>query len=76
MPLIGVGLLYRHGYFRQSLSRDGWQQEHYPLLDPNELPVSLLREPDGTPCLVSLALPGGRCCARTSGWRGSAEYRC
>ncbi|MFJ2260681.1 alpha-glucan family phosphorylase [Streptomyces sp. NPDC087844] len=58
-PLIGVGLLYRHGYFRQSLSRDGWQQEHYPVLDPNELPVSLLREPDGTPAQVSLALPGG-----------------
>ncbi|WP_455360905.1 alpha-glucan family phosphorylase [Streptomyces sp. SYSU K21746] len=59
-PLIGVGLLYRHGYFRQSLSRDGWQQEHYPVLDPNELPVSLLREDDGTPSRVSLALPGGR----------------
>ncbi|MCP3816859.1 alpha-glucan family phosphorylase [Streptomyces sp. A3M-1-3] len=59
-PLIGVGLLYRHGYFRQSLSRDGWQQEHYPVLDPNELPVSLLREEDGTPSRVSLALPGGR----------------
>ncbi|GHA51646.1 alpha-1,4 glucan phosphorylase [Streptomyces tauricus] len=59
VPLIGVGLLYRHGYFRQSLSRDGWQQEHYPVLDPNELPVSLLREPDGTPSQVSLALPGG-----------------
>ncbi|MCX5601377.1 glycosyltransferase family 1 protein [Streptomyces phaeochromogenes] len=60
VPLIGVGLLYRHGYFRQSLSRDGWQQEHYPVLDPNELPVSLLREPDGTPSQVSLALPGGK----------------
>ncbi|MFF0744054.1 alpha-glucan family phosphorylase [Streptomyces sp. NPDC004111] len=60
VPLIGVGLLYRHGYFRQSLSRDGWQQEHYPVLDPNELPVSLLREADGTPCRVALALPGGR----------------
>ncbi|MFI2347259.1 alpha-glucan family phosphorylase [Streptomyces sp. NPDC019443] len=60
VPLIGVGLLYRHGYFRQSLSRDGWQQEHYPLLDPNELPVSLLRESEGTPARVSLALPGGR----------------
>ncbi|MFI5802102.1 alpha-glucan family phosphorylase [Streptomyces sp. NPDC051561] len=60
VPLIGVGLLYRHGYFRQSLSRDGWQQEHYPVLDPNELPVSLLREGDGTPSVVSLALPGGR----------------
>ncbi|GAA2513255.1 glycosyltransferase family 1 protein [Streptomyces longisporus] len=60
VPLVGVGLLYRHGYFRQSLSRDGWQQEHYPVLDPNELPVALVEEPDGTPAQVSLALPGGR----------------
>ncbi|MCX4765072.1 glycosyltransferase family 1 protein [Streptomyces sp. NBC_01275] len=60
VPLIGVGLLYRHGYFRQSLSRDGWQQEHYPVLDPNELPVTLLREADGSPARVSLALPAGK----------------
>ncbi|MFF6790054.1 alpha-glucan family phosphorylase [Streptomyces filamentosus] len=60
VPLIGVGLLYRHGYFRQSLGRDGWQQEQYPVLDPGELPVTLLREPDGTPARVTLALPGGR----------------
>ncbi|MFE5403834.1 glycosyltransferase family 1 protein [Streptomyces sp. NPDC056580] len=60
VPLIGVGLLYRHGYFRQSLSRDGWQQEHYPVLDPHELPVTQLEEADGTPARVSLALPGGR----------------
>ncbi|MFE6892298.1 alpha-glucan family phosphorylase [Streptomyces sp. NPDC057694] len=60
VPLIGVGLLYRHGYFRQSLSRDGWQQETYPVTDPNELPLSLLREPDGTPAHIALALPGGR----------------
>ncbi|TXS56984.1 alpha-glucan family phosphorylase [Streptomyces sp. t39] len=60
VPLIGVGLLYRHGYFRQSLSRDGWQQEHYPVLDPNELPLSLLREEDGSPARVTLALPAGR----------------
>ncbi|MET7362470.1 alpha-glucan family phosphorylase [Streptomyces sp. NPDC005562] len=59
-PLIGVGLLYRHGYFRQSLSRDAWQQEHYPVLDPNELPLALLREVDGTPATVALALPSGR----------------
>ncbi|MFE9776039.1 glycosyltransferase family 1 protein [Streptomyces sp. NPDC005931] len=59
-PLIGVGLLYRHGYFRQSLSRDGWQQEHYPVLDPNELPVVPLEEPHGTLSQVALALPGGR----------------
>ncbi|MFF9488506.1 glycosyltransferase family 1 protein [Streptomyces sp. NPDC014676] len=60
VPLIGVGLLYRHGYFRQSLSRDGWQQEHYPVLDPNELPLDQLEEPDGTPAQVTLALPGDR----------------
>ncbi len=60
VPLIGVGLLYRHGYFRQTLSRDGWQQEHYPVLDPNELPLTLLRETDGRPARVTLALPGGR----------------
>ncbi|MGW1225464.1 alpha-glucan family phosphorylase [Streptomyces sp. NPDC002530] len=60
VPLIGVGLLYRHGYFRQSLTRDGWQQEHYPVLDPNELPVTLVREADGTPSQVVLSLPGGR----------------
>ncbi|MFF9345876.1 alpha-glucan family phosphorylase [Streptomyces sp. NPDC014734] len=60
VPLVAVGLLYRHGYFRQSLSRDGWQQEHYPVLDPNELPLGLLREADGSPSRVVLALPGGR----------------
>ncbi|MEV0534943.1 alpha-glucan family phosphorylase [Kitasatospora sp. NPDC050463] len=60
VPLIGVGLFYRHGYFRQSLNRDGWQQERYPLLDPDELAVTLLREGDGAPCRIDLALPGGR----------------
>ncbi|MFI1963739.1 alpha-glucan family phosphorylase [Streptomyces pathocidini] len=60
VPLIGVGLLYRHGYFRQSLSRDGWQQEQYPVLDPNELPLSLLREADTKPAQIALDLPGGR----------------
>ena len=60
VPIIGVGLLYGAGYFRQSLTRDGWQRETYPLLDPNNLPLTLLREADGTPTLVSLPLPGGR----------------
>ncbi|WP_225840567.1 glycosyltransferase family 1 protein [Streptomyces sp. NK08204] len=60
VPLIGVGLLYRHGYFRQTLSRDGWQQEHYPVLDPNELPLTQLRDDDGCPARVCLTLPGGR----------------
>lgn len=60
VPLVGVGLLYRHGYFHQSLSRDGWQQEHYPVLDPNELPLEQLKEADGTPAQITLALPGDR----------------
>ena len=47
VPIVGVGLLYRHGYFKQSLSREGWQQETYPVLDPDGLPISLLREADG-----------------------------
>ncbi|MGB3443308.1 MAG: alpha-glucan family phosphorylase [Actinophytocola sp.] len=60
VPLIGVGLLYRSGYFRQSLSLDGWQIEHYPVLDPNGLPLSPLVEPSGAPILVHVAMPGGR----------------
>jgi starch phosphorylase len=44
VPLIGVGLLYRHGYFTQSLSAEGWQTERYPASDPNGLPLTLLRE--------------------------------
>ena len=60
VPLIGVGLLYGAGYFRQSLTRDGWQRETYPLLDPNNLPLTLLREEDGTAALVELDLPGDR----------------
>ena len=59
VPIVGVGLLYRHGYFRQSLSRTGWQQERYPILDPDSLPISLMREPDGRPATISLGLPGG-----------------
>ncbi len=59
VPLVGVGLLYRHGYFKQSLSREGWQQETYPVLDPDELPLSLLHEPDGSRALVTITMPGG-----------------
>ncbi|MGH3239041.1 MAG: alpha-glucan family phosphorylase [Spirillospora sp.] len=59
VPIIAVGLLYRHGYFSQSLSPDGWQLERYPPLDPNGLPLSLLRERDGSPVRVVIGLPKG-----------------
>ena len=49
VPLIGVGLLYRHGYFTQSLSAEGWQVERYPASDPNGLPLTLLRDAGGSP---------------------------
>ncbi|ANY05684.1 alpha-glucan family phosphorylase [Pseudonocardia sp. HH130630-07] len=64
VPLVAVGLLYRSGYFRQSLSLDGWQLEHYPAIDPQGLPLQLLTEggpgADGPPVLVEVAMPGDR----------------
>ena len=60
VPIVGVGLFYRSGYFAQSITPDGWQHEAYPVLDPDGLPLSLLRHPDGTAAQVVLALPAGR----------------
>jgi glycogen phosphorylase len=60
VPIIGVGLLYRHGYFTQSLSADGWQTERYPADDPNGLPIQLLRSADDTPVKVSVRLADGK----------------
>ncbi|MCV7200009.1 glycosyltransferase family 1 protein [Mycobacterium angelicum] len=57
VPLIAVGLYYRSGYFRQSLTADGWQHETYPSLDPQGLPLRLLTTATGDPVLVDLALP-------------------
>jgi glycogen phosphorylase len=57
LPLVAVGLYYRSGYFRQSLTADGWQRENYPSLDPQGLPLRLLANHDGDPVLVELAMP-------------------
>ncbi|WP_370943640.1 alpha-glucan family phosphorylase [Amycolatopsis sp. cg5] len=59
VPMVGVGLLYRAGYFRQALSLDGWQVEHYPVIDPTAFPLELLTE-RGRPVLVDVAMPAGR----------------
>ena len=61
LDLVGVGLLYRHGYFRQLLDADGWQQERYPDLNPYRLPLRRL-EVDGEPATVSVEF-GSRTCA-------------
>ena len=60
LPLIGVGLNYRSGYFRQSLTAEGWQHENYPELDPQGLPLRLLADPAGSPVLVEVAMPESR----------------
>ena len=60
VPIVGVGLLYKSGYFYQSLSRNGWQQETYPVLDPDNLPLTQLKEADGTQVSVTLHLPSER----------------
>lgn len=57
VPLIAVGLYYRSGYFRQSLTADGWQHETYPSQDPQGLPLRLLTDAGGDPVLIELALP-------------------
>jgi starch phosphorylase len=67
VPLVGVGLMYREGYFRQYLNVDGWQQERYPENDFFNLPVTLETRPDGAPLLVSIPFPGRDVAVRV--WR-------
>jgi starch phosphorylase len=58
VPVIGVGLLYQQGYFRQILDKDGAQQALYPYNDPGQLPITPLRKPDGEWLRLEVALPG------------------
>lgn len=58
IPLVGVGLLYQEGYFRQYLNADGFQQETYPVNDFSKLPLRKVYEKDGKPMLISVPLPG------------------
>jgi starch phosphorylase len=58
LPLVGVGLMYREGYFRQYLNVDGWQQERYPENDFYNLPLINETKPDGLPLTVGVPLPG------------------
>ena len=54
LPLVGVGLLYRQGYFRQYLNNEGWQQEYYPENDFYNLPLTLERDENGVPLAFQL----------------------
>ena len=60
VPIVGVGLLYRAGYFKQSLNAEGWQQERYPPLDPHGLPLTLVTDAGGSPVLVGVEMASGR----------------
>jgi starch phosphorylase len=67
VPIVGVGLLYQQGYFRQVLTADGFQQERYPENDWFNLPVRLERGADGQPVMVSVEMAGETVHARV--WR-------
>ncbi|MEZ5394142.1 MAG: alpha-glucan family phosphorylase [Bryobacterales bacterium] len=58
LPVVGVGLLYQQGYFRQVIDKDGAQQALYPYNDPGQLPITPLREPNGEWLRLEVALPG------------------
>ena len=58
-PLIGLGLLYQQGYFRQVLNPDGWQQERYPTNDFYTLPLMTVKDASGRDLKVSVKLPTG-----------------
>ncbi len=67
IPLVGVGLLYQQGFFRQYLNEDGWQQERYPENDFYTLPIQLERDEEGEPITVSVEYPDGPVMAQI--WR-------
>ena len=69
VPLVGVGLLYQQGYFRQYLSAAGWQQEEYEDNDFQNLPLTLERDAAGAPLMISVDFPGRQLHAQV--WRVS-----
>ena len=58
VPVVGVGLLYQQGYFRQVIDREGTQQALYPYNDPGQLPITPLRQPNGEWLRLEVVLPG------------------
>jgi starch phosphorylase len=67
VPVVGVGLLYERGYFRQVIDRDGAQQALYPNNDPGQMPVTPVRQANGDWLRVEVALPGGS--VRLRAWK-------
>jgi starch phosphorylase len=67
VPVVGVGLLYQQGYFRQMIDRDGAQQALFPFNDPDQLPITPLRRANGEWLRLELDLPAHRIWIRA--WR-------
>ncbi|MGK7909406.1 MAG: alpha-glucan family phosphorylase [Synechococcus sp.] len=67
LPLVGVGLLYQKGYFRQYLNPDGWQQERYPINDFYNMPLELQLHKDGSEIRIRVDYPNRAVFARI--WR-------
>lgn len=64
LPLVGVGLMYRHGYFNQQINREGWQEAVYPSLNFNEMPVTPVVGSSGLETTVAVEYPGRTVFAR------------
>ncbi len=58
VPMVGVGLLYQQGYFRQEIDKNGAQKALFPYNDPGQLPIRPLRHPNGEWLRLEIALPG------------------
>lgn len=58
VPVVGMGLLYQQGYFRQVIDKDGAQQALFPYNDPGQLPIVPLRQPNGEWLRLEISLPG------------------
>jgi len=58
VPIVGVGLFYHKGYFKQQINIDGWQQEVYPDYDPHNMPLELVRTDSASPLTVGVEYPG------------------
>ncbi|HEX8492013.1 MAG TPA: alpha-glucan family phosphorylase [Pyrinomonadaceae bacterium] len=67
LPLVAVGLLYRYGYFRQRLTRDGWQEEHYGVTHPQVLPIRRVLDDAGAPIHIEVLMRGRK--VRAQAWR-------
>jgi starch phosphorylase len=65
VPVVGIGLLYQQGYFRQELDVRGQQQALYPFNDPGQLPIQPLRQANGEWLRLSIDFPGGKLWIRT-----------